>query len=58
MAGRTVVSVAHRLSSIAAADMIAVIHGGRVAELGTYDELIAQEGGIFHELVHRQIMSS
>jgi ATP-binding cassette subfamily B protein len=42
--GRTVVVVAHRLSTAARADRIAVIDDGRVAELGTHDELIAHEG--------------
>ncbi|HKA93321.1 MAG TPA: ABC transporter ATP-binding protein, partial [Acidimicrobiia bacterium] len=42
--GRTVVVVAHRLSTAARADRIAVVDDGRVAELGTHDELIAREG--------------
>ena len=42
--GRTVVVVAHRLSTAARADRIAVVDDGRVAEIGTHDELIAREG--------------
>jgi ATP-binding cassette subfamily B protein len=42
--GRTVVVVAHRLSTAARADRIAVIVDGRLAELGTHDELVAHEG--------------
>jgi ATP-binding cassette subfamily B protein len=42
--GRTVVVVAHRLSTAARADRIAVVDDGRVAEIGTHDELIAHEG--------------
>jgi ATP-binding cassette, subfamily B, bacterial len=42
--GRTVVVVAHRLSTAERADRIAVVDDGRVAELGTHDELIAREG--------------
>jgi ATP-binding cassette, subfamily B, bacterial len=42
--GRTVVVVAHRLSTAARADRIAVIFDGRLAELGTHDELVAHEG--------------
>jgi ATP-binding cassette, subfamily B, bacterial len=42
--GRTVVVVAHRLSTAARADRIAVVDDGRVKELGTHDELIAREG--------------
>ncbi len=44
MDGRTVVVVAHRLSTAARADRIAVIYDGRLAELGTHDELVAHEG--------------
>lgn len=42
--GRTVVVVAHRLSTAARADRIAVVYDGRLAELGTHDELVAREG--------------
>jgi ATP-binding cassette subfamily B protein len=42
--GRTVVVVAHRLSTAARADRIAVVDDGHVPELGTHDELIAHEG--------------
>ena len=44
MEGRTVVVVAHRLSTAARADRIAVIDEGRLAELGTHDELLARGG--------------
>ncbi len=42
--GRTVVVVAHRLSTAARADRIAVVFDGHLAELGTHDELVAQNG--------------
>ncbi len=43
-AGRTVLVVAHRLSTITAADRIVVIDQGRVVESGSYDELVAADG--------------
>ena len=49
MHGRTVVVVAHRLSTAARADRIAVVYDGRLAELGTHDELVAL-GGHYAEL--------
>ena len=42
--GRTVVVVAHRLSTAARADRIAVVDDGRLVELGTHDELVRREG--------------
>ena len=44
MESRSVIVVAHRLSTIRRADTIAVIDAGRVAEYGTHDELIARRG--------------
>jgi len=43
-AGRTVVVIAHRLSSAARADRVAVVDGGRLVELGTHDALLAAGG--------------
>jgi ABC-type bacteriocin/lantibiotic exporter with double-glycine peptidase domain len=49
----TRIVVAHRLSTVRHCDRILVVDGGRIAEEGTYDELLAQDG-IFSELVARQ----
>jgi ATP-binding cassette subfamily B protein len=44
MEGRTVVVIAHRLSTAARADLVAVVQGGRVMEVGSHDELVRREG--------------
>jgi len=49
-ADRTVILVAHRLSTLADADRIVVFEEGRVAEVGSYDELI-DRNGVFASLV-------
>jgi ATP-binding cassette subfamily B multidrug efflux pump len=49
VAGRTTIAVAHRLSTIANADMILVLHHGEVAERGTHRELI-DRGGLYSAL--------
>ena len=49
----TRIVIAHRLSTIRHCDRILVIDGGKIAEDGTYEELIAKNG-IFAELVARQ----
>jgi ATP-binding cassette subfamily B protein len=48
--GRTTIAIAHRLSTVRDADQIVVLDRGRVAEVGTYAELLAS-GGRFAELV-------
>ena len=47
--GRTTVLVSHRFSTVSMADRIVVLAGGRIAECGSHDELIAR-GGVYAEL--------
>jgi len=49
MSNRTVIVIAHRLSTIRRADKIVVVDRGRIAEIGTHEELI-NHGGIYHRL--------
>ncbi|MDE5983067.1 MAG: ATP-binding cassette domain-containing protein, partial [Duncaniella sp.] len=52
--GRTVVVVAHRLSTVRDADNIVVLDRGRVVEQGTHDSLIASRG-TYYTLVKNQL---
>ena len=52
-AGRTLIMIAHRLSTIRGADLIIVMDKGRVAEQGSWDDLLTQKG-IFRQLYEAQ----
>jgi len=52
--GKTVVVVAHRLSTVKHADQIVVLDGGQIAETGTHAELTAKRGK-YYELVKNQL---
>ena len=52
--GKTVVVVAHRLSTVKNADQIVVLNKGRITEIGTHDELTARRGE-YYELVKNQL---
>ena len=52
--GRTTIAIAHRLSTLRDADMLAVIENGTVVETGTHDELIAKKGE-YHKLYSIQM---
>lgn len=52
--GRTALVIAHRLSTIRQADRILVLKDGQLAEQGTHDDLLAQEG-IYADLWHVQL---
>jgi ABC-type multidrug transport system fused ATPase/permease subunit len=55
MADRTVLVIAHRLSTVRHADCIAVLDGGVIVQSGTHDELMAQ-GGMYRRLVEMQAL--
>jgi len=57
MKGRTVFTIAHRISTIRSADLVACLDGGRIAELGTYDDLLSRENGVFKRLMEHQTMA-
>ena len=55
MKGRTNFVIAHRLSTIRNADLIVVIHHGRMVESGTHDQLLAQKG-FYNQLYQSQFI--
>ena len=58
MKGRTVLVIAHRLATVKHADRVVVVHGGRIAEVGTHDELVGKEDGIYRRLAALQMLDA
>jgi ATP-binding cassette subfamily B protein len=52
--GRTVIAIAHRLSTLASANRLLVLKEGRIAERGTHTELMKMPQGIYRNLVDLQ----
>ena len=57
MVGRTTLVIAHRLSTVKEADVVAVVANGVIAERGTHEELLGKQG-IYAGLVKRQLQGS
>ncbi|KAK1268040.1 putative multidrug resistance protein [Acorus gramineus] len=58
--GRTTIVIAHRISTIRGADIIAVVQSGRIAESGSHDDLICEHDGLYTSLMrlHQQTTKS
>jgi ATP-binding cassette subfamily B protein len=55
MQGRTTIFISHRVSTVRNADRIAVLHEGRIVELGTHDELLTLNG-YYSDLYNKQLL--
>jgi subfamily B ATP-binding cassette protein MsbA len=55
---RTVLVIAHRLATVKHADRVVVVHEGKLAEIGTHDELMTREDGIYRRLAQLQSLDA
>jgi len=58
MKNRTVLVIAHRLATVKHADRVVVVHDGRLAEVGTHDQLTTREDGIYRRLAQLQSLDA
>ncbi|KAI7994177.1 ABC transporter B family member 2 [Camellia lanceoleosa] len=58
MVGRTTIVVAHRLSTVRNADVIAVVQGGKIVETGSHDQLISKPNSAYASLIQLQEAAS
>ncbi|CAF2131417.1 unnamed protein product [Brassica napus] len=58
MVGRTTVVVAHRLSTVRNADVIAVVHEGKIVEFGNHENLVSNPDGAYSALLRLQEAAS
>ncbi|CAO2819633.1 unnamed protein product [Amaranthus hypochondriacus] len=58
MVGRTTVVVAHRLSTVRNADVIAVVQGGKIVETGSHEELVSNRESVYSSLIQLQESAS
>ena len=58
MKNRTVLVIAHRLATVKHADRVVVVHNGKLAEIGTHEELMARGDGIYRRLATLQSLDA